>query len=185
MTFSTVRRLASDILGIGTSRIRISAAGLGRAAEALTRADVKNLIRDKVFYILPLKGVRSKKDRSRRGRGSRKGTANSRAPGKKAWMQRVRSQRKFWREIIESGALKKEEKRQIYMKIKSGMFRSKKALFLFLKENGLLNAGKDTYPESKPRVVKQKTQEKPKPVKAPESKVAKPESKKSETKKKE
>ena len=61
------------------------------------------------------------------------------------------------------------------MKIKSGMFRSKKALFLFLKENGLLNAGKDTYPESKPRILKQKTPgSKPKAIKAP---VAKPETK--------
>jgi large subunit ribosomal protein L19e len=135
MTISTVRRLAADIMGVGENKVRISMDGLKEAEGALTRADVKGLIEKGIITKAKRKGRASTSKRKRRGRGSRKGQTVS---SKRLWMQKVRSQRKLLAMILESGALNKDAKRSLYGKTKAGIFRSKRALVLYLKENGLV-----------------------------------------------
>lgn len=133
MTILTVRRLAADILNVGKNRVRISPDGLKEAAGALTRADVKGLIDKGIITKAKVKGRASKRKRVRRGRGRRKGSLANR---KKLWMQKVRAQRKFLSMLVDSGVLEKGAKRPLYAKVKSGIFRSKRTMLLYLKDNG-------------------------------------------------
>ncbi|MEW6722486.1 MAG: 50S ribosomal protein L19e [Candidatus Micrarchaeota archaeon] len=137
MTISTVRRLAADIFGVGQNKVRISPDGLKEAEGALTRADVSGLIGKGIITKAKPQGRASTSKGGRRGRGRRRGTA---IDSKTAWMEKVRSQRAFLRMLVASGALKKESKREIYWKVKSGIFRNKRAMMLYLKDNGLVAA---------------------------------------------
>lgn len=134
---STIRRLASDILGVGKNKIRIRPTEIKRAQDALTRKDVQALIKDKVIYAIAKCGFKVRNKRKRRGEGSRKGTMNSRTPKKEKWMRTVRAQRKYLNQLVVDGNLAKENKRALYMKIKSGSFRGKKAMLNYLKDNEL------------------------------------------------
>lgn len=153
MTIKTIRRLAADILGIGQRRVRFSPEELGEIGKAMMRTDVKELIKKGSIKKVPEKKQKRKNKKNKRGRGSRKGSH----AGKKArWMAKVRSQRKLLSELMEQGALEKKNKREIYLKVKGGMFRSKRAMLLYLKENDFIP--KDFELKKKP---KKKPREKP------------------------
>ncbi|MEM5825303.1 MAG: 50S ribosomal protein L19e, partial [Thermofilaceae archaeon] len=49
----TVKRLAASILKVGVSRIRIKPDALDKVETAITREDVKRLIKDGVIYKIP------------------------------------------------------------------------------------------------------------------------------------
>lgn len=157
MTISTVRRLAADILNVGENKIKISPEGLKEAEGALTRVDVKGLIDKGVITKAKQKGRASKRKKERRGRGRRKGSLANR---KKLWMQKVRAQRKFLSMLIESGALDGSAKRSLYGKVKSSIFKSKKTMLIYLKENGLLpEEYEPPKPEPRPREKKPEKKE--------------------------
>jgi len=135
MAISTVRRLAADILGCGERKIRVSSDGLKEAEGAMTRSDVRSLIEKGFIIRLPNKGRASTKRTVRRGPGHRRGPLFD---VKDLWMRKVRSQRAFLKMLVGSEVLKKDSKRSIYGKIKSGIFKNKRALLLYLKENSLV-----------------------------------------------
>ena len=135
MTIETVRRLAADMLNVGRNKIRISPDGLKEAEGALTRSDVRGLIDKGVITKLKPSGRASTGRKTRTGHGRRKGTPMD---SKSVWMMKVRAQRRFLRMLLEAGTLKAEDKRSIYGKVKSGIFRNKRAMLLYLKENELV-----------------------------------------------
>ena len=135
MAIYTVRRLASDILGVGENRIRMKPDQLSRVKEALTRGDVITLIRDGVVYKIAKQGRRKIEKRPRRGFGRIRGKATINK--KEEWMARLRAQRKYLKELVANGSLDKKYKRKIYGKVKSGAFKTKKTLVIYLKENGI------------------------------------------------
>jgi large subunit ribosomal protein L19e len=137
MTIATVRRLAADIFNVGQNKVRISPDGLKEAEGALTRSDVKGLIDKGIISKARPAGRASTKRLGRTGHGRRRGTPVS---SKELWMAKVRSQRKMLRALLESGTLGKEAKRALYFKVKSGIFRNKRAMLLYLKENKLVPA---------------------------------------------
>lgn len=140
MSTTTVKRLAADILGVGLNRVRLDKGNLGKVEEALTRADVRALIDDGTVYAIPLRAGHRSKERSRQGRGRRKGQKKARTGGKSAWMLRIRSQRAFLEQLLGSGELPAGHKRAVYMKIKGGAFRGKAAMRAYLVENRMLKA---------------------------------------------
>jgi large subunit ribosomal protein L19e len=146
MTIGTVRRLAADLMNVGQNKIRINPDGLKEAEGALTRIDVKGLIDKGVITKQKPQGRASTARKKRRGRGRRKGTP---LYAKGVWMAKVRSQRKLLRLLIESGTLKEDSKREIYGKVKSGIFRNKRAMLTYLKENKLVAV--DYEPPKEPR----------------------------------
>lgn len=172
MSVHTVRRLAADLLGVGENRIRINSANMSEVLSAMTRVDVQGLIDKKVVKAIPKKGRRKKEHKRRRSEGSVRGKRGDLE--KKEWMKKVRAQRKFLKTLLALKALEGKNKRAIYMKVKSGIFRSKRAMLVYLKENGFVN---QTF-----EVPKQEKVEKPKPKKV-EKKVEMPkQEKKGETK---
>lgn len=142
MTATTVKRLAADILGVGVNRIRLDKENIAKVEEALTRADVRNLLEEGTVYALPPRAGHRKKKMPGKRRGSRKGQKKAREGGKSAWMVRVRSQRRYLTELLKSGELPGEHKHPIYMKIKGGAFRGKAAMRAYLVESKMLKEKK-------------------------------------------
>jgi len=149
MSVHTARRIAAKILKVGENRVRIKPDEVARAAQALTADDVRQLIRDKIVWAVPVKGVprirakikHAKKKAGRRsGSGSKKGAKFSRISAKAQWMARVRSQRALLRELREGKQLKDGVYRDAYLMIKGNAFRSKGAMVAHLKDAKLLKA---------------------------------------------
>ncbi len=157
MTIQTVRRLAADIFRVGENKVRINPDSLKEAEGALTRSDVRSLIEKGIVTKAKPLGRASTAKIRRRGHGRRRGSSTQ--DSKALWMIKVRSQRTFLAMLVTTGAVKKEFKRMLYYKVKSGIFRNKRAMLLYLKDNKMVAA--DYEPKS---VVKtsQKNQISPK-----------------------
>lgn len=159
MTIATVRRLAADIFNVGRNKVRISPDGLKEAEGALTRSDVRGLIEKGIITKAKKQGRASTGRTGRTGHGRRKGTP---VDAKAVWMQKIRAQRRFLNLILDSGVLKKEAKRGLYGKIKSGIFRNKRAMLLYLKDAELVprdyEMPKHEFRKSEPKPVKQRAE---------------------------
>ena len=187
MNLSTQKQIAAKILKCGTSRVRIKAGK--EVEEALTREDVRNLIRKGHIWKVQKKGtskfnvkkiVKQKKKGRMKGHGSRKGTAGARKKRKQIWMDTVRPLRRLLKELKESGSITNQTYKKIYLMIKGGAFRNKKHLLYYLKDHELMKA--------KPKKTAKKTKAKVKanPItktKKPEKKTKEKKPKKKETKK--
>ncbi len=143
MTLRTVRRLAADILGVGENRIWIDPENLDRIAEAMTREEVRALIKDGLIKAKPIKGISrarirkrklQKKKGRRKGPGSRKGPTINR---KRLWIMKVRAQRKFLRLLRKRRIITKKVYRKLYMMVKGGAFDSIAQIKTYIKEHGL------------------------------------------------
>ena len=131
MKLGSQRRIAAKILKCGESRIKIKAEK--EVEEAITREDVRDLIRQGLIHKVQKKGSskfrtrqikKQKKRKRRRGHGTRKGKAGARTKTKATWIRTVRSLRKLLRELRENGQLKQNDYRRIYRWIGGGRFRS-------------------------------------------------------------
>ena len=160
------KRIAAELLKSGTSRIRIRQSK--EVDEALTRDDVRNLIRKGYIWKEQKKGtskfnVKKKVKQKQRGRmkgfGSRKGKRGARKPRKDTWIETVRPQRKMLSELKEAGKLENSDFRKIYLMIKGGTFRSKKHLLFYLKDHEMLREGKKGVKKSDIRKKHTKKQE--------------------------
>ena len=151
MKLTLQKRLAADVSGVSPKKIRFDPARLEDVKEAITKQDVRSLIGEGVISVLPGRGVsrgranklhRQKRRGLRRGMGSRKGTRNARQPGKRAWINRVRSQRMFLKRILESSIITHDVYKDLYSKVAGGFFRSIKHIQIFMDERSL-NARKE------------------------------------------
>jgi len=143
---STQRRLAAEILGIGENRVWIDPTRAPDVAAAITRDDVRRLIRGGAIKARPELGVsrgrareravKRKKGR-RRGPGSRRGAARARLPKKGAWIRTVRPLRAMLRELREKGTIDARQYRKLYRMVKGGTIESKAHLRTYLKERGV------------------------------------------------
>ena len=147
MGLSTQRRLAAELLGVGINRVWIDPARVVDVSAAISREDVKRLIRRGVIKAKPELGISRgrlrertlKRERGRRrGMGSRKGARKARQPKKAAWIQTVRPLRSRLRELRREGVIDQREYRRLYCMVKGGAFKSKAHLETLLKERGLL-----------------------------------------------
>lgn len=147
MTTKTQKKLASKILKTGLDHIKLDPSRLSEISEAITRADIRGLIIDKLIKKTPKKGVskgrsravlRQKRKGLRKGRGSRKGKDTARLSGKARWILKIRTQRKFLKLLKNQNLISKKDFRDIYRKSKGGLFRSKKHLRMYLEENNII-----------------------------------------------
>ncbi len=128
------RRMAAQLLKCGEQRVWIDPQHISEIASAMTKEDIRNLIKEGKIKKLPKKGVSSarakylkiqKKKGRRRGHGSRKGKNTARFPGKARWMIRIRALRRLLKELRKAGKLTRSEYRMLYRHAKGGMFRSR------------------------------------------------------------
>ncbi|MBI2172683.1 MAG: 50S ribosomal protein L19e [Candidatus Aenigmarchaeota archaeon] len=147
MDLKSQKNMASKVMKCGKSRVWIDPARIADASDAITLADIRKLISDGVIKKLPEKGqgsFRAKKTASqkkkgrRKGRGSRKGSAKTRLPKKKTWMKKIRAIRKLIKHLKSEGKIDNRSYRDVYVKSKSGFFRSKSHVMIYLERNNLL-----------------------------------------------
>ncbi|QOJ79785.1 50S ribosomal protein L19e [Infirmifilum lucidum] len=142
MDVSVARRLASEVLGVGESRIWVDPTRLDDVAAAISREDVRRLIKEGIIKALPpstpSRGrhrLRRLKKKRGRGPGSRKGP---RVDEKRVWIARVRAQRRFLKALKSKGLIDSKNFWRVYKLIKGGVFRSVAHLKLYLSEHKLI-----------------------------------------------
>ena len=146
MRSKTQKRIAATILKGSKNRVWFDRNRLEEIKEAITKADVRSLIKKGAISIKPIKGtsnVRVRKRRvqkvkkKRKGHGSRKGKENARDNRKKFWMNGIRLQRKFLKELKDKGIIDNKTYRMLYLRAKGGFFRSRRHLKLYINEHKL------------------------------------------------
>ena len=147
MKLRTQRRIAAQLLKCGETRIKFDETKLSEIKEAITKSDVRGLIKDDTIQkkpVVSISGGRSRKilKQKRKGRrqgpGSRKGKKGARLPKKEAWMNKIRIMRSFLAEVRDKKLITPVTYRSIYMKAKGGFFRSKRHIKLYLEEHKLI-----------------------------------------------
>lgn len=144
---SLQKRLASEVLGVGVSRIRVDPARISDVAQAITREDIKRLIEEGAIWVEPKHGIAGysskirhlKRRRGhRRGHGKREGSREARLSDKEIWIGRTRKIRRYLRYLRDKKIIDKKTYRKLYMLAKGGYFSSFSALKLYLKERGIV-----------------------------------------------
>lgn len=133
MNLTPQKKIAAKILGVGIKRVWIDPDIEEDLSLALTRDDIRKLISDRVIRKKAIKGVSRGRARSiqiqkrrgqRRGHGRRKGRAGARQPGKRTWINKVRSQRRYLRGLRDNQLISPAQYRKLYVKVKGNSYRS-------------------------------------------------------------
>jgi len=143
MRLDNQKRLVAQILKCSKKRVKFDPDRLSDIKEAITKADIRNLIKDKAIMKIAKKGVSRVRVRKRlvqrrkgkqSGPGSRKGSRGARLPGKREWINKIRTQRGLLKKLKDKKIIDKKLYRDLYLKAKGGFFRSKRHIKLFLEE---------------------------------------------------
>jgi len=144
---SLQKRLAAEILGVGVSRIWIDPMRIDEVVDAITREEVRKLIKDGVIGVKPVHGNSRARWRKRhlqrvkgrrRGHGKRKGAKYARLDKKEVWMNRIRKIRRYLRYLRDHGVIDRKTYRRLYMLAKGGTFHSLSSLKMYMVEKGIL-----------------------------------------------
>jgi len=141
------KRMAAELLKCGVNRVWMDQDRLEEIAKAVTKEDIRVLIRGKAIKSRQVKGISSgrkkyiakqKEKGRRRGHGSRKGAKNSRQPKKERWIKTIRPIRTYLRTLKEEKKIDKTTYRRYYSKAKGGEFRSKHHLETHMISDGII-----------------------------------------------
>ena len=130
---SAQKRLAADVLDVGKNRVWFDPEAQDEIAEAITREDVRALVRDGLVRAKEARGNSRGRARERdakrayghrKGPGTRKGTAGARQNSKQQWKDGIRAQRRRLRELRDEGEITRSQYRELYDKAGGGEFRS-------------------------------------------------------------
>lgn len=141
MILKAQKRLAAQILKGSKKRVRFDTEVLDEIKEAITKQDLRGLIKDKIVTLKQKKGVSrarvKPKSKKRQNAGSRKGKKTARTPSKRAWINKIRLQRTFLRTLRDKDHIAKGTYSKLILRAKGGYFRSKRHIKLYLEENKL------------------------------------------------
>ena len=146
MKFTTQKRISAQLLKVGLKKIYFDPEKLTEIKEAITKSDIRSLIRQKIIRIkkAPLQSrVRARKLRlqkrkgNKKGPGARKGKKTARLSKKDAWKAKIRVQRTFLRDLKTKKLIENTTFRDALSKANGGFFRNKRHIKLFLQERNL------------------------------------------------
>lgn len=138
------KRLAARILKSSKNDIWLDPNRLEEIKEAITKADITSLIKDKAIKGKKIRGISRGRARKRniqkskgrrRGSGSIKGGKHARLTKKQGWINHIRVQRSFLQNLRDKGVIDKSSYRSLYMKSKGGFFRSKRHIKIYMQEH--------------------------------------------------
>jgi len=141
---SAQRRLAADVLDVGKNKVWLDPERQGDIADAITRADVRDLVDEGAIRAESEQGNSRGRARERQakrsyghqtGAGSRKGKAGARQNPKQEWQSRIRAQRRRLRELRDEGDVDASTYRDLYDKAGGGEFDSVADLERFIDDN--------------------------------------------------
>ena len=145
---NTQRKIAMKLLKCGNARVWMDPSRAEDISQAITRHDVARLIKDGVIAKIPEKGISSgrkakarlqKKKGRKHGHGSRKGSKHLK---KAAWIKKIRALRRYMQQLKAKGMITNTVYRETYNKSKSGFFKDKNYLKVYLERNKLLKEKK-------------------------------------------
>lgn len=147
MNLKKKKRIASQILKCGISKVWIDPERQEEVDEAITKNDIRSLIKKGVIAGKKKKHQSrgkarekeiKKKEGRRSGIGSRKGSKKSRRGDKEIWIKKVRGLREEIKELRDKEMINSSNYRNLYKMIKGNFFRRKSHLYSYLKEKGIL-----------------------------------------------
>jgi large subunit ribosomal protein L19e len=151
MNLKPQKRMAAEILKCGENRVYFDPYLIEDISLAITREDVRNLIKQGAIqkkykqgvskYRKNLRHERKKKGRSR-GLGKRKGKKYARTPKKRAWIRRIRPIRRELKKLRDRKLITTINYRKLYKNAKGGMFASVAQLNRYIKEKDLIRRGR-------------------------------------------
>jgi large subunit ribosomal protein L19e len=141
------RRLAAAVLDCGVGRVWIDPLHADAVAEAVTRQDIRALV--KKGYIAAAQKAGTSKARARalaiqkesgrrKGPGSRKGAGGARSPRKQRWIRTIRPIRDELKKLRGEEKISPSIYRTYYRKAKGGAFRSRAHLVSHMRTDGHL-----------------------------------------------
>ncbi len=141
------KKLAANILKVGKSRVWLDPdpAKQKEMQAAITRADIRRLIKRKVIKTVPTKVSRprtAKERKKRRKTGSRSGSKHARLPKKRRWISTVRPLRSMLKELRAEQQIDNATYRRLYMLVKGGQFRSRSHMRLYMEQHDMLKKKK-------------------------------------------
>jgi len=137
MNLASQKQLAAKIMKAGASRVRFDPERLEDVSGALTREDIRGLIKSGAIKAKPKKGnsrgrIRFKKEQREKGRskghGRRTGKKKARTPAKKIWIGKVRALREELRKMKAEKVIEGGMYRKLYRQIKGNLFQSRRHL---------------------------------------------------------
>lgn len=143
------RRLAAAILDCGENRVWIDPLHADAVAEAVTREDVRGLVKQGYVKASQKQGTSrgrarfltvQKQSGRRKGPGSRKGAKGARDPRKQRWIRTIRPIRAVLKELRDNESIPRSVYRVYYRKAKGGAFRSRAHLVSHMRMDGKLAA---------------------------------------------
>jgi|TARA_Y100000310_G_C20613210_1_gene779152 large subunit ribosomal protein L19e len=146
MQIKIQKRLAAQLLKSSENNIWLDSNRLDEIKEAITKADIKSLIKDKAIKSKKRVGIsryriRKRYAQKRKGRrsgfGSIKGGKYARLSKKNSWINRIRVQRTFLQNLRDKEVIDRSSYRSLYMKCKGGFFRSKRHIKMYMHERGI------------------------------------------------
>lgn len=144
MSIKLAKRAAASIMDRGVSSIRIANGSLEEAAKAITKEDVRALIKSGKIYAVKKrenlslhgKALKEKRRKGRsRGPGRRKGTTRARRGI--LYQKKVRAQRRLIKDMKEKKELSNEQFKRYYALVKGGTFPTKLSLINHIRSSGI------------------------------------------------
>jgi large subunit ribosomal protein L19e len=147
MKLDLQKTLASKVTGAGKSRIKIDFEHRDKIKEAITKADIRDLLDEGVISVIQSKSnsrgrakarLAARKKGRQRGQAKKSGTNNARNNSKSDWINRIRLQRKLLKSFKDRGLLASSDWKILYLKAKGGFFKHKRQLLQYMDQNKLL-----------------------------------------------
>ena len=129
MNLRKKKKLASEVLGVGIKKIKFNEDRLEEIKEAITKQDIKDLVKTKAIIIARNKGRRNIVKKKRRGPGKIKKKINTR---KKDYINLTRKLRNYLNELKKQGKLKNQDLNSMRKMIRNKVFKSKANLQEYL-----------------------------------------------------
>ena len=130
------KRLVSEILGVGKSRVRLDPEATEQLQDAITRESVRGWLSAGLIWVEPKKGNsrgrfrvrRIKRKRRGLGQGSKKGAQGARVGKKSIWVARVRMLRRILKMRRDRGEITNQDFKRLYLQVKGAQIRTRKRL---------------------------------------------------------
>ncbi len=141
MSLRIQRRLAADVLKVGEGRVWIDPDRFEDVSAAITRDDIRALIRDGAISPRPVKGIsrgRTRHTLAQKRKGLRRGPGSRRrAVEEEDWPNKIRAVREFLRLLRRRKIITPSVYRMLYLKAKGGAFHDKRQVKAYIEEHDL------------------------------------------------
>ncbi len=133
---SNKKRMVSEVLGVGKSRVRLDPEASEQLQDAITRESVRGWLAAGFIWVVPKKGNSRGRVRLRHinrkqrglGQGSKKGAQGARVGKKSVWVAQVRMLRHILKVKRDRGDISKQDFKTLYLQVKGAQIRTRKRL---------------------------------------------------------